>query len=661
MSTNPFDDSSEDDNVSLYKDCNDNVSLLAEAVASTHLRDSTSDDVKPLVVSEAGRKRVAPLSFEVQTVLANPALDFDANRASSQKDFVSPLESAMIGQVDHLKGLGTQESGGDEKDVNSAHSLESEEADGYFSRLKGLSNYFVSYPFESKRWGGKREIDEDEEKEKPNQHHQREETKPLRSPARTYMQGHDGSGPWSPLVEADDVLNRMDVVEKALKNDSNRRRIKASWRKRKEKDEKNVLKKIDGHSKNGEIDHRHATPWNRLIILEELGTASSWIVLLLPYLAFLFAVFDANHTSFWGVKSVVMSTSQMCNGDKLVVPHLVTFPITPPSRDPCSYQYQLVEGEGFLSNKGWNMGVVNNQYKLQMSHGVAFTSGPMTDVPVLSSFLYANVAFSSLSSTSVSLIADGSIHYSTVVLQQKWKADPFADKEWYPVSISKPSRLTMTCDRETDASLVSDVRWNCESRRNADMLFSLPDTAVLAGGAVRVDTILSFYKERDRTSALPLFVPSKNTTKASEETIEESNLSHAADYSIPEGFLLEISRSASYQFTRASELRAKLLVFVRIVSLFLSILFIAFWFWSMGINGFFLIGECCPCLSWSPGSTKEEALMLKKKMKKGASKVTHQPLACSIPLNVAKPSLQKYCGGNALGFSFRSGDISFCF
>ena len=75
-----------------------------------------------------------------------------------------------------MKGSGTQESRSNEKDVSRRHSLESEESYDSFSTLKGLPNYFVSYFFESMRLGGKGEIDEDdEEKGKPNEHHQSEE------------------------------------------------------------------------------------------------------------------------------------------------------------------------------------------------------------------------------------------------------------------------------------------------------------------------------------------------------------------------------------------------------------------------------------------------------------------------------------------------------
>ena len=233
---------------------------------------------------------------------------------------------------------------------------------------------------------------------------------------------------------------------------------------------------------------------------------------------------------------------------------------------------------------------------------------------------FRDLTYSSLSNASVSLVAEGRVRYSTIVLQQRLGDDPESNGEWFPVSVSRPSQLAMVCDRDENASSESDVRWRCESPRNVDVLFSLPDTAVLTGGVVRVDTIISHAPD-DRSITLQLSKDTNKTlstagSKILSKHVGDEDVLSQADRSIPAELLLEISQSASYQFTHSSELRSKVLIAVRIGCLLLSSLFIVFWFWCMGINGFFLFGDCCcSCFYRGVEYGSEEEAMLKKRKK----------------------------------------------
>jgi hypothetical protein len=425
----------------------------------------------------------------------------------------------------------------------------------------------------------------------------------------------------SPLAEAKDVLERMDRIqqtlleEKVMKNEKKINTIGASSQKmtKSNVDDKRVLKKIQMHSKDSAvtIDHRHsASPWNRLIILEELGTASSWVILLLPYISFVLAILLDSKASLWETTSKGMSTNNSCVVEN--VPNRSLFPLAP-IVGPCTYRLDSKEN---LSMSPF-----------YLKDGVVFSSGPMDDVSVFTTFLYGDVTYSSLTSASVSFIAEGLVEYSTVVLQQRLGKDPLLDTEWLPVSVSKPQPLSMVCDRDMDSAPKEySLLWNCKSPRIVDVLFSLPDTSILTGGPMRVDTVISRASQltiSQKKKAQPSLstVNRNNTTKPLigsiiySNNVSDKDVLVNADWTSPDELLLEIAHSASYKFTHSSELRTKVLIVIRIASLLLSITFICFWFWCMGINGFFFIGDCSLCSCTRDYGQSEEHLELKKHRK----------------------------------------------
>jgi hypothetical protein len=731
-------DDDDDDDSLLYHECyNEDIlshdppqerrsSILSEVTFDTarwiqkstvtNNNNSSSSNIETMHAShlagkQDSKRRVAPLSFDIPTVpvlAAKPALDFDKVRiASHQKpDFVSPLETALIDQVDHLKRaaaavvvVGVGDDNNKDEDCHAAVAAASssssvhqqqqqqefvsfipgssnsrdnhEEAhhgqhdDNYFTgRFKYLSSYLSSFARKGTETMEKNKLissnpenrhDDGSFDNQPLSSHESNPLLMIKSDGTTDLPSspHDQSDFFnsmpgktshgklipSPLVEATDVLKRMDRVQQTLlieKKKKKKSTIGANSQKvvvtKSMIDGKRVLKKIQMHSKDSPvtIDHRHsASPWNRLIILEELGTASSWIILLLPYISFILAIALDSKASLWETTSREMSTNHDCAA--VMMDHVAKnpswFPLSP-TAGPCTYRLdsienvslypQLDEYKHFLEND-WNQSYLKD--------GVIFTSGPMNDVSVFTTFLYGDVTYSSLTSASVSFIAEGLVEYSTVVSQQPLGKDPLVDTEWLPVSMSKPQPLSMVCNHDLDStSKEYSLLWNCKSPRLVDVLFSLPDTSILTGGAIRVDTIISLATQTNVTEK-KMVRPSLSIIKQNNATkplvgsiIYSNNISDRdelanADWTAPQELLLEIAHSASYKFTHSSELRTKVLIVVRIASLFLSIIFICFWFWCMGINGFFFIGNCSLCSYTRESERSEEYLKLKKHRK----------------------------------------------
>ena len=593
-------------------------------------------------------RNLAPLSFLVQTVDAKPALDFDDAQHSNHSKFASPLETAMINQVDDSKAADDQdnsdcdqEKGGDKDDDGEQHDTHDanlvatppfqsadSEGGGYFSRMKNLSSYMYFNVSKTEGSG-----DNDATAAAVDEHMIVQANNKISQPKRETSQKSFQSSKSSerkvanllppslvpttvnvnrtamPLEEAEDVLQRMDIVEVALKKNAKNRRLKSIRRKKKAsfQESKNVLKKINPKDSDLTMDHRHSSsPWNRVIILEELGTASSWIILLLPYLAFFLAVGLDARTSLWETTSVHMRTNALC-GDLMGEPNRgsYSFPVSP-LIGPCSYAYTYESKEKDELASTFRQNAIDPDvgiYGHEITKGVAFSSGPMT-LPVLSTFMYGDVHFSPLSIESVRLLSKRLVHFSTVVMQQNLRNDTERDTEWFPVSRSKTRALAMICNRnESNSSAVDlDLQWSCESPHNIKVLFSLPDTSILTGGSVRVETIISLAADEDL----------QNSTITKIEIMDA-----LPDPNVPDDgdFLMEIAQSASYQFTHTSNLRTTVLIWVRVCSLLLTMAFMWFWFWCMGIDGFFFFGGCSFCNCFRRSYISEEEMTLKRQRK----------------------------------------------
>ena len=356
--------------------------------------------------------------------------------------------------------------------------------------------------------------------------------------------------------------------------------------------------------------HSPGTPWTKVILLEELGTASSWLVLLLPYMAFFIALALDSTSILRDVTLAPLGGQNACvegsgNGAAAV------FPLAPIPTTSCSYPYEIQDGQGLLSHVNARNEIVDRRYQFFMSNGMALTSGPIRGVPAMSSFLYGDMTFTDLSSDAVALVTKGSVLTSTAVFQRRiddgdatstllgdgsLTDDGIEEQEWFPVSISEPKRLDMVCRYGKE----SDGKWNCTSPQTVDVLFSLPATAVLTGGDIRVDTIFSYYAARPYDG----WSRRLNATSVGSDRYESGYQDHRSlksvrndmvedllsepDLSHPEHLLGEIASASAYILRHQRPAYAELIVIVRIISLALSFVFSFYWVMRMGF-----VGVCC--------------------------------------------------------------------
>ena len=288
-------------------------------------------------------------------------MDFDDARiyhSSHGNDFVSPLEIALV-QAKNLKSHheSNEEINDDKKeDTNNS---------SYFS-IAWLSNFLLSptNTLFTKDKGHKNDDSKSENKFKltheKNFANEDPEAKPLLKShdSEVYIEKyesfcHNNNNETNPLLEAQDVKARMDRLSKNVSDAIEYGYEKKNSSKKRHSDR--LLTRIDNNPSDQEHVFVHGLPgmpWSRLIILEELGTASSWVLLLLPYISFVLAlIIDSG--SLWRHTSDALMTDQMCPGSL----KSTTVPLMPLPNNPCWYNYNLVPGYGLLSfidEKGLN-------------------------------------------------------------------------------------------------------------------------------------------------------------------------------------------------------------------------------------------------------------------------------------------------------------------
>ena len=356
--------------------------------------------------------------------------------------------------------------------------------------------------------------------------------------------------------------------------------IHTSSKQHKKSNETIVLKSISSNPRNSEytLDFKSpGTPWTKMLFLEELGTAASWTILLLPYFAFFLSLLlDSNIISY--VAEGPFSTNQTCaNTDLHHANAYPTFPMA--TNHSCYYKYQLVHNHN------------GRDRKYLMSKGVAFTTGPLSNfVTSTSTFLFGDVLFENLPRSAVlDFVAEGNIFYSTVLFQ-KSKNHTTNENEWSPIYVSEPTRLPMVCTEQnhtaTDDSTVvtnmehqKEVLWDCQSPRLVNIVFSMPGTPVLTNNDVRVDTILSYF-DSPITNLDDLLLHSETIT-------DQQNATFAAPTD-PQSTLETIASSASYHdLEHRRSFFSKFAPNARIWTIIFTFSFFLFWCWSMGLKGFF--------------------------------------------------------------------------
>lgn len=288
-------------------------------------------------------------------------------------EFISPLETALIDQENLLKlHEGDEQSDGDDEklktldeNMNNGNINTSNSYGSYFP-VNWIPNFLYSPTFMNRN----NDVFESEGTklaESNNDEVYSSSTTSFRSDAENEAVSlevkHVNSNESNPLLEADDIIARMDRLSETVSH------VIASEHKKKKKSKTikvndRILKRIYGNAKGSDLTMEHSLPGTRLLILEELGTASSWVILLLPYVAFLLGlILDSG--SLWSYTSNPLEISRICTSSNYTNVPLQSLPDY-----PCWYNYELQKGEGLLSFVEENLHSDDSAFELLMKRGV---------------------------------------------------------------------------------------------------------------------------------------------------------------------------------------------------------------------------------------------------------------------------------------------------
>jgi hypothetical protein len=330
-----------------------------------------------------------------------------------------------------------------------------------------------------------------------------------------------------------------------------------------------VLKELASGENEFSMDYKY-------ILLEDLGSASSWIILLLPYIAFCISMLLE---SAKGLKTSTMGPlyAAMPCGHNFIGNNKAVLLELAPSLEPCHCS--------FFERKVYP----GHHNKTFLSYdGTVFESGVMDAIPVVSTYLYGDAEFEGLSSEAVALVAQGMLESSVSVLER----DIIGDQEWTLMFSSNPRPVSMACTKTTHSKVGSKTTWDCKTPRIVDVIFSMPETAVYAGGDIRVNVFYSFKQRQtqsDDNSFSYHLDEQVDTSHVYTKTKDDAEVLASIDVSEPSTLVEEIVASSSYTFERMSQLAMKLDTGVRLGTFLVSFWFIVYWCHSMGVSRLF----CC--------------------------------------------------------------------
>ena len=344
-----------------------------------------------------------------------------------------------------------------------------------------------------------------------------------------------------------------------------------------------VLNELVGGDNDLNVDYK-------FILLEDLGTASSWVILLLPYLAFFICVLLESFKGFRVSSLGPLNATLPCANSIITTLHPVI--ASPPGSCHCPLHLQSKQDESDVTTVLWR-------------NGTAFESGIIQSgiIPVISNFIRGDAMFYGLSTDAVALVAKGMLESSVMVLQRDIGVSGNDPGEWTIMYVSAPKQISMACDKQDRSSRVSKLsKWNCRSPRVLDVVFSMPETAVYAGGDVRIDILYSYREPIPNRE--PITIESSSTIEYTHESTKgdvsyvytsasgASSWFASINVTHPLFYVGEIVALSSYTLEYMSPLAVKVDTIVRITTFVGSFAFIVFWFYSMGMIRYF----CC-CLT----------------------------------------------------------------
>jgi len=291
----------------------------------------------------------------------------------------------------------------------------------------------------------------------------------------------------------------------------------------------------------------------KYILLEELGTRSSWLILLLPYIAFCICLMlepsfllNSRHTQ-------MIDASNLCSGYSSI-----------PSETPCHFSF--CKGDETRSSMESNI-----------TEGVGFESGIISTIPVISTYLYADALYEGLSMEAVSLVAGGQLEASVELYQEIPLSSDNEKPDWTLLSVVKKKTVSMVCE------LGAGKRWDCRTPRLVNVVFSMPDTAVFAGGNVRLNIL---YSAKTRNELLD----TRNKTAESLHvyTSDKSAFRSVSSMDIDRLHLIEeIVASSGYSVEHMSDLAMNVDTGVRLITFAVTLVFFFYWLYNMGVKSLF--------------------------------------------------------------------------
>jgi len=323
----------------------------------------------------------------------------------------------------------------------------------------------------------------------------------------------------------------------------------------------------------------------KYILLEDLGTASSWMILLLPYIAFFLALLLESSRGLQVTTLGPLTANQTCP-----TPYVEDEAITSVPLMPCytSFQDRTVDQGRFNPMTTGK----NASSSLIVSYsGVVFDSGALPPIPVLSTDFNGDIFFNGVSSSAVALVSQGQIQFSVLVLQEASNLN-IPSTEWLPTFSSLPRTLNMACIEGDDGL------WYCKAPRLVDVVFSMPDSAVYGGGELRVNIFFSLDQRESQPVEQSQQKSSSHstTTTTSDEPIvfinkkKDASILIFTDTTDKDNLLMELATSSAYTFEHMSPLAMKVDTGMRLGTFIASLCFVIYWCKNMQIN---LLFSCC--------------------------------------------------------------------
>ena len=308
----------------------------------------------------------------------------------------------------------------------------------------------------------------------------------------------------------------------------------------------------------------------KFLLLEDLGTRASWVTLLLPYIAFAICLLLESSKIFQVSATGPLNATSPCPSWSFSSNQ--TFLQAPPM--PCYFPFSVA---------------ANDRHSSYARTGTAFESGVVPSIPIISTFLRGDARFDNLSTAQVALVAKGELEASVTVLQE-------AGNEWSVVFSSTPSQISMVCDTQnsTSHSVSKDTIWNCRSPRILDMIFSMPEVDVYAGGQLRVNILFSYKRQLTSSSSessltenddnIDLQVDQSDVSFVYTGVEGASSIFSSTVITKPSLQVQELVSHSSITLEHMSHAAMNIATFMRISTFLVTLCFAIFWFHSMGLT-----------------------------------------------------------------------------